>query len=69
MKKIYRLEDGKMLGGICAGIAEIFDLDVTVVRLALIFITILTLGWPGIITYLAGWYLIPLKDQSGKKSE
>ncbi|MCU0608958.1 MAG: PspC domain-containing protein [Chitinispirillaceae bacterium] len=61
MKKIYRMEEGKKIAGICAGIADQYDLDVTVVRLVFVFLTVITMVWPGIITYCAGWYLIPLK--------
>lgn len=63
MKKLYRLEKNKLIGGICAGIAEIYNLDTTVVRLATVFLTILTGFWPGIITYLVGWYLLPEKNE------
>lgn len=62
MKKIYRLREGKKVAGICAGIADMFSIDVTMVRLALVFATVLTGIWPGIITYLVGWYLIPERD-------
>ena len=62
MKRTYRLEKGKKIAGICAGIAEIYSLDVTVVRLACIFLAVLTTVWPAVITYVAGWYLIPVKE-------
>lgn len=62
MKQIYRIESEKKIAGICAGIAHLFSIDVTIVRLIFVFITILTAVWPGIITYLAGWYLIPAKE-------
>lgn len=62
MKKIYRLEKGKKIAGICAGVAEMYSLDVTVVRLACIFFAVLTTVWPAVITYVAGWYLIPVKE-------
>jgi phage shock protein PspC (stress-responsive transcriptional regulator) len=62
MQKIYRLEKGKKIAGICTGVAEIFNIDVTIVRLAFVFLTALTMIWPGIVTYLVGWYLIPVKD-------
>lgn len=61
MEKIYRIEDEKKIGGICAGISHQLKVDVTLVRLIFIFITVVTMVWPGIITYLAGWYLIPSK--------
>ncbi|MBN1129357.1 MAG: PspC domain-containing protein [Chitinispirillaceae bacterium] len=62
MKQIYRIESEKKIAGICAGLAHTFNADVTVVRLIAVFATVLTALWPGIITYLVGWYLIPVKE-------
>jgi phage shock protein C len=67
LQKIYRLETENKIAGICAGIAEIFDIDVTLVRLAFVFLTVLTTIWPGIVTYLVGWYLIPVKAAGESK--
>jgi len=69
MKKLYRLQEGKVVAGICAGIADANNLDVTLVRLVFVFGTILTGVWPGVITYLAGWYLIPEKAHPQSESE
>ena len=33
-KRLYRDEKGKMIAGVCSGMAEYFDIDPTVVRLA-----------------------------------
>jgi phage shock protein C len=69
MKKIYRIESEKKIAGICAGLSHMFNIDVTIVRLLVIFATILTAVWPGIITYLAGWYLIPVKEPEELKRD
>ncbi|MBN1756876.1 MAG: PspC domain-containing protein [Chitinispirillaceae bacterium] len=61
MKKLYRLAEGKKAAGICSGIADAYHIDVMLVRLAFVFVTVLTSLWPGIVTYLAGWYLLPEK--------
>ena len=63
MKKIYRIEEDKKIAGICAGFAHMFGIDITVIRLIFVFATLLVGIWPGIITYLAGWYLIPAVDK------
>jgi phage shock protein C len=34
VKRLYRSRSNKMLAGVCAGLAEYFDIDPTVVRLA-----------------------------------
>ena len=57
-----RPTDGK-LGGVCAGLAAYFDVDVTLVRVAWIVLSI----WPGaivlgIIAYIAAWILMPAAD-------
>lgn len=32
MKKLYKIEEGKKLCGVCGGIAEYFEIDPTLVR-------------------------------------
>lgn len=58
------MENGKKIAGICAGIADSYKMDVTLVRLIVIFATVLTGIWPGVVTYLAAWYLLPEKETS-----
>ncbi|MBN1601878.1 MAG: PspC domain-containing protein [Chitinispirillaceae bacterium] len=67
MKKIYRLKEGKKIAGICAGIADMYNFDVTIVRIVVIFLTVLTQIFPGVIAYLAGWYLIPEREHPENK--
>ena len=55
-KKIYRSRD-KMIGGVCAGIGEYFDVDPTVVRL--LWVLAVLMGGAGIVVYLAAWIIIP----------
>ena len=60
-KKLYRNTEDKMLGGVCSGLAEYFDLDPTLVRLlcvALFFVTGLA---PVLIAYIVAWIVIPEK--------
>jgi phage shock protein PspC (stress-responsive transcriptional regulator) len=60
-----RPAEGK-LGGVCAGLAAYFDVDVTLVRVAWIVLSI----WPGavvlgVIAYIAAWVLMPAADTAG----
>jgi phage shock protein PspC (stress-responsive transcriptional regulator) len=64
MKKIYRLREGKKIAGICAGIADMYNFDVTIVRIAVVFLTVLTQVFPGVVAYLVGWYLMPERDHA-----
>jgi phage shock protein C len=61
MKRIYRDTDKKMIAGICAGIGEMLNFDPTLVRLALVFGTVFTGFVPGIVAYIVGWFIIPVK--------
>ncbi len=51
----------KVLGGVCAGIAEYFDLDPTLVRIAYILVSIFSAAFPGILVYLILWFVMPLR--------
>jgi len=46
-----------MIGGVCGGIAEYFDVDSTLVRLLTVLIVLL--GGAGVIAYIIGWIIIP----------
>ena len=46
-----------MLAGVAAGLAEYFDVDVTLVRIGLVALTLL--GGAGVPLYVAAWLLIP----------
>jgi phage shock protein C len=71
MKRIYRDTEHKMIAGICAGIGEMINIDPTLIRLALVFVTIVTAVFPCIAVYLVGWVIIPekadIKEDAGKK--
>jgi phage shock protein PspC (stress-responsive transcriptional regulator) len=56
-----------MLGGVCAGIAAAYHIDVTVVRVAFVLITLATSGF-GLLFYLAAWLVIPGPDQASMKA-
>lgn len=61
-KLFYRLAEGKMVSGVCSGIAEYFKMDVTIVRLILVFATLASGGLP-IIVYLLAIMVFPYKQQ------
>ncbi len=56
----YRSRRGKMIAGVCAGLAEQFGLPVAALRLAAILLTILGVGW-GIIIYIVLWVVMPYR--------
>jgi phage shock protein C len=58
-KLLYRSNRDIMLGGVCGGLAEYFNLDPTVVRLAFLLLTIVTIGPPGVLLYFILWAIVP----------
>jgi len=67
-ERLYRSRHERMLGGVCGGLAEYFNVDPTLVRL--IVILLIFLDGFGLIAYLLAWILIPLepKEVSEKKT-
>lgn len=56
-KRLYRSGKEKILGGVCGGIAEYFNVDPTLVRLLWVFF-ILAFG-TGLLAYIIAWIIIP----------
>ncbi|NMI89151.1 PspC domain-containing protein [Nanohaloarchaea archaeon] len=61
MDRLYRSEEDKVLGGVCGGLAEKYDLDPSLVRLATLVI-VLTAGI-GLPLYLAAWLIVPPESE------
>lgn len=59
MKKLTK-SSNKMIAGVCAGFAEYYNIDPTLVRVIFAGITILSMG-TGVLVYLAAWLLMPKK--------
>ena len=59
VKKLYRVENGKKLSGVCMGLAEYINIDVTIIRLIWALFTIFTGFFMGIVLYIACVFTIP----------
>ena len=57
-KRLTRDTDDKMLGGVCAGVADYLGVDVTLVRLLTVVGAIFGLGTL-VVAYVAAWILVP----------
>lgn len=60
MKKLYKIEEGKKVDGVCGGIAEYIGVDPTLIRLIWAIVTLCTVG-TGLVAYLICSILIPRK--------
>jgi phage shock protein PspC (stress-responsive transcriptional regulator) len=62
-KRLYRTREGRIVAGVCSGIAAYFGIDSTLVRLAFAVLTIF--GGAGILIYLLAWIVIPEEGGDG----
>ena len=60
-KKLTRSND-RVLGGVCAGLAEYLDFDPVAVRLGYAALTLFT-AFAGIPFYIVAWIIMPDKNQ------
>lgn len=60
-KKLYRIEEGKMVEGVCGGVAEYFNIDPTVVRLGWALVS--CFAGAGIVAYIAAAIIMPVKSE------
>lgn len=67
MDRLYRSEDDKILGGVCGGIAEFYDFDPSIVRIATAAVVLGT-GF-GIFAYLLAWLIVPTESEVRQESQ
>lgn len=63
MKQLFRSKTNKVIAGICGGIGEMVNIDPTIIRLLVIFATVITGLLPGIITYIVAIFIVPENPQ------
>jgi phage shock protein C len=66
-KKLHRSLSKKMLGGVCGGLAEYFEIDVSLVRLIFVGIALVSALIPMVIFYIIAWIIIPVEPAAEKK--
>jgi phage shock protein C len=63
MKKLYLSTTDKKIFGVCGGIAETYDIDPTLIRLVLVFFTLVTFVAPLVVTYIIAGFIMPRKPK------
>ena len=55
--KLYRSRSNRQVAGVCGGLAQYFNLDVTLIRI--LFVVLAVLGGSGLLLYVAMWIIVP----------
>ncbi len=58
-RPLVRVRQGRLIAGVCGGIANWLGWDPTLVRLGYVILTVLSVGFPGILLYILLWILMP----------
>jgi phage shock protein C len=61
-RRLTRSRQHRLIAGVCGGIAEYLDVDVTVVRILYILVSILSAAFPGILAYILLMFVMPRSD-------
>ncbi|MBW9146582.1 PspC domain-containing protein [Clostridium sp. CM027] len=61
-KKLYKSTTNKQIDGVCGGIAEYFDIDATVIRLAWVLLTLIY--GIGILFYIICCVVLPVNNNT-----
>lgn len=57
-KRLMRSSRDKKIGGVCAGLADYFDLDATIVRV--VWLLAIFFAGTGLLVYIILWIVLPL---------
>ncbi|GEB54305.1 MULTISPECIES: PspC domain-containing protein [Streptomyces] len=66
MATLARPQQGRMIGGVCAGLARRFGTTPTTMRV--LFLASCLLPGPQFLLYLALWVLLPEESEAGRRS-
>jgi phage shock protein PspC (stress-responsive transcriptional regulator) len=58
-RRLTRNTDDKMIAGVCAGLADYFGVDPTLVRAGYVLLSIFTTGFPGLLVYIILMFVMP----------
>ena len=63
MKKLYLSKTDRKISGVCGGLAKYFEVDSALMRLLVIFVSLVTAVVPSIITYIVAAMIIPKEGE------
>lgn len=60
---LTRDRNHRILGGVCAGLADWLGWDRTIVRILYVLLSVLSAAFPGILVYIVLWVAMPLSSR------
>src|SRR6266566_9154971 len=66
-KQLYRSREGRIVAGVCVGLADYFGIDVNIVLL--VFAGLTVFAGMGVLLYLVAWMIIPEQGESASIAE
>ena len=67
VRKLYRSDTNKVIGGVCGGLGEYFEVDPVIVRV--LFVLLAIPGGGGVLVYLVLFFLMPSRAALGTPAE
>jgi phage shock protein C len=58
IKRLYRSGENKVLGGVCGGLGEYFNVDPVIIRI--LWVAFSLLYGVGILAYILAWIIVPM---------
>ncbi|MBK7215950.1 MAG: PspC domain-containing protein [Candidatus Promineofilum sp.] len=58
-KRLTRVEEGRMIAGVCAGLGRYLGMDPTIVRIIFVLLALFAMG--GVLLYLILWLVMPME--------
>ncbi|MBI4151933.1 PspC domain-containing protein [Candidatus Woesearchaeota archaeon] len=68
IKRLYRSRTDKILGGVCAGMANYFEIDPVLIRLIWVLVALFSMGL-GILAYIIAWIIIPEEPKATSRKQ
>jgi len=59
VRRLFRNPNGKVIGGVCTGLGDYFNVDYTIIRLVWLFMVLF--AGLGLLAYIIAWIIIPEK--------
>jgi phage shock protein C len=58
-RRLIRSRSDRKIAGVCAGMGQYLDLDISLVRVLWVLVTFAVGFFPGLIAYIVAWIIVP----------